>query len=229
MGKRTEETCRFLPHPRFAPAAPADDRGRRAPRRRVGGCGLVRHQRPAGRLLRNARAHPRRRARAGLATVGERTGADGGAHARDRARAGARRRPARGRLVLRALPVRDRAGADRRRLRAAAAARAPGGVGARCPPTSGSPRPGASTASCSPTSRPAIRASTCSSSPASPSCWRAGPAGPCPFPWVETRHDEGMAPLVDHLVGLGHERIGFLAGRPGVSTSVCASWPGARR
>jgi LacI family transcriptional regulator, repressor for deo operon, udp, cdd, tsx, nupC, and nupG len=38
------------------------------------------------------------------------------------------------------------------------------------------------------------------------------PAGPCPFPWVETRHDEGMAPAVSHLAALGHERIGLLRG-----------------
>jgi LacI family repressor for deo operon, udp, cdd, tsx, nupC, and nupG len=39
------------------------------------------------------------------------------------------------------------------------------------------------------------------------------PVGRCPFPWVETRHDEGMAPAVSHLAALGHERIGFLRGR----------------
>jgi DNA-binding LacI/PurR family transcriptional regulator len=39
------------------------------------------------------------------------------------------------------------------------------------------------------------------------------PAGDCPFPWVETRHAEGMAPAVEHLARLGHERIGFLGGR----------------
>ena len=43
-----------------------------------------------------------------------------------------------------------------------------------------------------------------------------GPAGGRrrPFPCVETRHDEGIAPAVEHLVALGHERIGFLGGRP---------------
>src|SRR5215218_4016026 len=40
------------------------------------------------------------------------------------------------------------------------------------------------------------------------------PVGPVPFPWLETRHDEGIAPAVAHLVGLGHERIGFFSGRP---------------
>src|SRR4051794_11038234 len=39
------------------------------------------------------------------------------------------------------------------------------------------------------------------------------PVGPCPFPWVETRHGEGMAPPVAHLAELGHERIGFFGGR----------------
>ena len=39
------------------------------------------------------------------------------------------------------------------------------------------------------------------------------PAGDCPFPWVETRHDEGMAPPVAHLAALGHARIAFFGGR----------------
>jgi LacI family repressor for deo operon, udp, cdd, tsx, nupC, and nupG len=39
------------------------------------------------------------------------------------------------------------------------------------------------------------------------------PAGDVPFPWVETRHDEGMAPAVTHLAALEHERIGLLTGR----------------
>ncbi len=38
------------------------------------------------------------------------------------------------------------------------------------------------------------------------------PAGECPFPWVETRHAEGMTAAVEHLLALGHERIGFLGG-----------------
>jgi DNA-binding LacI/PurR family transcriptional regulator len=33
-----------------------------------------------------------------------------------------------------------------------------------------------------------------------------------PFPWVETDHDAGMIEAVEHLVSLGHERIGFLGG-----------------
>ena len=33
-----------------------------------------------------------------------------------------------------------------------------------------------------------------------------------PFPWVETDHDIGMIEAVEHLVSLGHERIGFLGG-----------------
>jgi DNA-binding LacI/PurR family transcriptional regulator len=35
------------------------------------------------------------------------------------------------------------------------------------------------------------------------------PASPCPFPWLETEHARGMATLVEHLVALGHRRIGF--------------------
>jgi LacI family transcriptional regulator, repressor for deo operon, udp, cdd, tsx, nupC, and nupG len=39
----------------------------------------------------------------------------------------------------------------------------------------------------------------------------AGHPGPaCPFPWVETRHGDGMAAAARHLAELGHERIGFL-------------------
>jgi DNA-binding LacI/PurR family transcriptional regulator len=40
------------------------------------------------------------------------------------------------------------------------------------------------------------------------------PVGSTPHPWLETRHDEGIAPAVRHLVELGHERIGFFSGRP---------------
>lgn len=39
------------------------------------------------------------------------------------------------------------------------------------------------------------------------------PVGECPFPWVETRHDEGMEPPVAHLASLGHERISFFGAR----------------
>jgi LacI family transcriptional regulator, repressor for deo operon, udp, cdd, tsx, nupC, and nupG len=38
------------------------------------------------------------------------------------------------------------------------------------------------------------------------------PAGPCPFPWLETRHAEGVDAAVAHLRELGHERIAFLGG-----------------
>ena len=113
-----------MSHPPQTPAPPPDDRRCRAPGGRVRGRRVVRGQRPAGGLAGDPRADPGRGARARLAAVGERAGADRGAHARDRARAGARRRATRARRVLRALPVRDRAGADRGRLRAAAPARA---------------------------------------------------------------------------------------------------------
>ena len=39
------------------------------------------------------------------------------------------------------------------------------------------------------------------------------PTGACPFVWVETRHEEGMRGPVEHLAGLGHERIAFFGGR----------------
>lgn len=38
------------------------------------------------------------------------------------------------------------------------------------------------------------------------------PVSPCPFPWVETAHADGMALVVDHLLGLGHRSIGFVGG-----------------
>ena len=39
------------------------------------------------------------------------------------------------------------------------------------------------------------------------------PVGECPFPWLQTRHEEGIAAPVDHLVALGHRRIAFLGDR----------------
>jgi DNA-binding LacI/PurR family transcriptional regulator len=38
------------------------------------------------------------------------------------------------------------------------------------------------------------------------------PISPCPFPWVETAHAEGMALVVEHLLALGHRTIGFVGG-----------------
>ena len=35
------------------------------------------------------------------------------------------------------------------------------------------------------------------------------PVSPCPFPWLETEHARGMQSVVEHLVALGHRRIGF--------------------
>ena len=35
------------------------------------------------------------------------------------------------------------------------------------------------------------------------------PVSPCPFPWLETEHAGGMAAVVEHLVALGHRRVGF--------------------
>ena len=35
------------------------------------------------------------------------------------------------------------------------------------------------------------------------------PVSPCPFPWLETEHADGMAAVVEHLVALGHERVAF--------------------
>jgi LacI family repressor for deo operon, udp, cdd, tsx, nupC, and nupG len=38
------------------------------------------------------------------------------------------------------------------------------------------------------------------------------PVSPCPFPWVETAHADGMRLVAEHLLALGHRRIGFVGG-----------------
>jgi DNA-binding LacI/PurR family transcriptional regulator len=50
------------------------------------------------------------------------------------------------------------------------------------------------------------------------------PAGEVPFGWVETRHADGVAPAVAHLVGLGHERLGFISGGAEVDRVREAAW-----
>ena len=40
------------------------------------------------------------------------------------------------------------------------------------------------------------------------------PDSDSPLPWLETEHDRGAVAAVEHLVGLGHERIAFLGGSP---------------
>ena len=193
--------------PTIADVARRGGRFRRPPCRSRSTTGRAsRRARASGSLRRRASSAGGRRPRARALTEA-RTRAIGLVLARDSVEQ-LERRP-----VLRALPVRDRARADGGRLRAAAAARARRRP-RRCPPTSGSRRRGGWTASCSPTSRPATRASRCWRRPACRWCSRAGPRATCPFPWVETRHDEGMAPRGRApRASSGHERIGFLGGR----------------
>jgi DNA-binding LacI/PurR family transcriptional regulator len=40
------------------------------------------------------------------------------------------------------------------------------------------------------------------------------PVGDCPFPALETRHAEGVAKVVNHLVALGHRSVAFVGGDP---------------
>ena len=178
-----------------------------------GGGRVVRRQRPAGRLVRRrVNGFLRRRASSGWRPSASRAGADRGPHAGDRARARPLAGATRGRLVLRALPVGDRAHADARPTTRCCCRSCPADGARRCPRTSGSRRRarGRLPADRRRGRRSALRAA--GGGRRCRSCWRARPAGPAPFPWVETRHDEGMAPAVEHLVELGHERIAFLGG-----------------
>ena len=52
------------------------------------------------------------------------------------------------------------------------------------------------------------------------------PTGPCPFPVVTVDDRQGVAGLVEHLLGLGHRRIGFVGGPEGYvhSLSRRAAW-----
>ena len=38
------------------------------------------------------------------------------------------------------------------------------------------------------------------------------PVSPCPFPWVETEHADGMRLVAEHLLELGHRSVGFVGG-----------------
>jgi LacI family transcriptional regulator, repressor for deo operon, udp, cdd, tsx, nupC, and nupG len=40
------------------------------------------------------------------------------------------------------------------------------------------------------------------------------PVGACPFPALETRHADGMAKLVEHLIALGHRSVAFIGDDP---------------
>jgi LacI family transcriptional regulator, repressor for deo operon, udp, cdd, tsx, nupC, and nupG len=40
------------------------------------------------------------------------------------------------------------------------------------------------------------------------------PVGDCPFPALETRHAEGIAKVVNHLITLGHRSVAFIGGEP---------------
>ena len=41
------------------------------------------------------------------------------------------------------------------------------------------------------------------------------PTGPCPFPMVTVDDHQGVVRLVEHLLGLGHRRVGFVGGPEG--------------
>jgi LacI family transcriptional regulator, repressor for deo operon, udp, cdd, tsx, nupC, and nupG len=55
------------------------------------------------------------------------------------------------------------------------------------------------------------------------------PASACPFPWIETRHALGAAAATEHLIALGHRRIGFLGGFERLEhvQARLAAWRGA--
>ena len=57
------------------------------------------------------------------------------------------------------------------------------------------------------------------------------PAGPCPFPMVTVDDRQGVTATVEHLLGLGHRRVGFVGGTEGYvhSRSRRTAWRAALR
>ena len=217
------------PDSRPAPLG-ADDRRRRPARGRVGGRRLVRGQRPSGRVGRDAR-----RILGAARELGWRPSASAraprGAHAGDRAGARPQRRAARAGCVLRALPGRDRAGADRGRLRAAAAARA--GRGRRGSAAGLRAARGGGARGRVPADGRRARRTGVRAAGGGRRAGRAGgarPAGECPFEWVETRQNEEITPRRSSTWWRwGTRGSPSSAGAGTSSTCRCGSRAGARR